>query len=136
MTAPLSVGLALLLGLLLAVAWLTSRVMRDGALRGTPLGRATLRVIAGPRAGSEVSLAGEVTTLGSAEDNTLVLGGPEIARRHAAIRMGSLGYLLADLGAPNGVHVNGVRVGKRLLAPGDVIRIGAAELMFYLEKVG
>jgi pSer/pThr/pTyr-binding forkhead associated (FHA) protein len=65
-----------------------------------------------------------------------VLADPAIARRHAAIRMDVVGYELADLGAPDGIAVNGVRIGKKLLCAGDVIRIGPSELMFHLEKVG
>lgn len=135
MSAPIGVGLALLLGFL-ALAWLAARPSRPTVAGDRPPRRAVLRVTAGPRAGSEVPIASEITTLGSAADNTLVLAEPEIARRHAAIRMDVLGYELADLGAPTGVRVNGVRVGKRLLAPGDVIGIGGSELMFHLEKVG
>ena len=118
MSAPIGVGLALILGFL-ALAWLATRPSRSTPpARGRrPPGRAMLRVTAGPRVGSEVAIASEITTLGSAADNTLVLAEPEIARRHAAIRMDVLGYELADLGAPTGVRVNGVRVGKRLLAP-------------------
>ena len=40
------------------------------------------------------------------------------------------GYELADLGSTNGVYVNGERVAKRKLQLGDVIRVGATEMIF------
>jgi pSer/pThr/pTyr-binding forkhead associated (FHA) protein len=54
-------------------------------------------------------------------------------RRHTASRMR---YELADLGSIHGVSVNGQRMAKRVLASGDIIRLGTSEMVFRIEKVG
>lgn len=83
-------------------------------------------------------IAGEITTLGSAPGNTIVVPDPAVARKHVGIRRdpGVLAYELADLGSESGVYVNGQRLAKRLLVPGDIIRIGNSEMVFHLEKTG
>ena len=83
-----------------------------------------------------VALTAEVTTLGSVAGNSIVLADAAVSRKHAGIRRDSNGYVLADLGSTNGVFINGQRTAKRLLAAGDIIRIGASEMVFRMEKVG
>jgi len=39
-------------------------------------------------------------------------------------------YELADLGSTNGVYVNGHKVPKKTLEPGDIIRVGNTEAVF------
>ncbi|HVW29470.1 MAG TPA: sigma 54-interacting transcriptional regulator [Polyangiaceae bacterium] len=53
-----------------------------------------------------------------------VLLGDEVSRRHARIRVRGAFPVITDLGSRNGVFVNGQREKERLLAPGDVVRIG------------
>jgi hypothetical protein len=97
---------------------------------------ARLEFIFGPLEGQTVPLAAEVTTLGSAAGNTVVLPDPGVSRKHVGIRRDRAGYEMADLGSTNGVYVNGQRLAKRLLVGGDIIRIGSSEMVFHLEKVG
>ena len=42
-------------------------------------------------------------------------------------------YELADLGSTNGVYVNGHKVPKKTLEPGDIIRVGNTEAVFKRE---
>lgn len=92
---------------------------------------ARLDFILGPLAGHSVDLATDVTTVGSVAGNTIVLADPAISRKHAGIRRGMDGmYELADLGSTNGIYVNGHRLPKKNLAPGDVIRVGNSECVF------
>jgi hypothetical protein len=94
---------------------------------------ARLEFILGPLAGHVVELRDEVTTVGSVAGNTVVLADPAVSRKHAGIRRVDGGYELADFGSTNGIYVNGHRMPKKLLAGGDVIRVGNSELIFRRE---
>jgi hypothetical protein len=91
---------------------------------------ARLEFMLGPLAGHVIELRDEVTTVGSVAGNTVVLADPAVSRKHAGIRRVDGGYELADFGSTNGVYVNGHRMPKKLLAGGDVIRVGNSELVF------
>ncbi len=65
----------------------------------------------------------------------VVIVSTEVSRRHAEIRPGPNGYVITDSSA-NGTIVNGQRIpGSRVLARGDVIRIGGEEFRFYAQPV-
>jgi pSer/pThr/pTyr-binding forkhead associated (FHA) protein len=83
--------------------------------------------------GKTIALDTEVTTIGSAPGSTVTLKDAGVSRKHAGIRRltdGDSGYELADLGSTNGVYVNGEKVAKKKLQLGDVIRVGASEMVF------
>lgn len=94
---------------------------------------ARLEFILGPMANQTLQLTDEVTTLGSVQGNTVVLADPAVSRKHAGIRKVDSTYELADLGSTNGVYVNGHKVPKKTLEPGDIIRIGNTEAVFKRE---
>jgi len=94
---------------------------------------ARLEFILGPMANQTLSLAEEVTTIGSVAGATVVLADPAVSRKHAAIRKVDGNYELADLGSTNGVYVNGHKVPKKTLEPGDIIRVGNTEAVFKRE---
>jgi pSer/pThr/pTyr-binding forkhead associated (FHA) protein len=94
---------------------------------------ARLEFILGPLANQALQLTDEVTTLGSVAGNTVVLADPAVSRKHAGIRKVNGTYELADLGSTNGIYVNGYRVPKKTLEPGDIIRIGNTEAVFKRE---
>jgi pSer/pThr/pTyr-binding forkhead associated (FHA) protein len=104
--------------------------------RPQPRKGAHLQFIYGPLDGKAFDLADEITTVGSGNVNHVVVADPDVARKHIAIRRDpeTGAYELADLGSVSGVHVNGHRLAKRLLVAGDIIRIGASEMVFHLEK--
>jgi hypothetical protein len=91
---------------------------------------ARLEFILGPMANQTLALAEEVTTIGSVAGNTVVLADPAVSRKHAGIRKVDGNYELADLGSTNGVYVNGHKVPKKTLEPGDIIRVGNTEAVF------
>lgn len=68
--------------------------------------------------------------VGRAPTNGVSIDGDEFASaQHARIQATSDGVWIEDLGSTNGTFVNGSRVtAKRLLQPGDVVRIGETEL--------
>lgn len=94
---------------------------------------ARLEFILGPMANQTLSLSEEVTTIGSVAGNTVVLADPAVSRKHAGIRRVDGLYELADLGSTNGVYVNGRKVPKKTLEPGDIIRVGNTEAVFKPE---
>jgi len=94
---------------------------------------ARLEFILGPMANQSLSLSEEVTTLGSVAGNTVVLADPAVSRKHAGIRKVNGSYELADLGSTNGVYVNGHKVPKKTLEPGDIVRVGNTEAVFKPE---
>lgn len=94
---------------------------------------ARLEFIMGPMANQTLPLNEEVTTIGSVAGNTVVLADPAVSRKHAGIRKLDSAYELADLGSTNGVYVNGHKVPKKTLEPGDIIRVGNTEAVFKRE---
>lgn len=89
-----------------------------------------LEFIAGPLVGQTYELTSQLTTLGSVAGNTIVLSDPAVSRKHIGINHTASGYEMADLGSTNGVYVNGHRVPKKLLATGDLLRVGNTEMVF------
>lgn len=94
---------------------------------------ARLEFILGPMANQTLPLTEAVTTIGSVAGNTVVLADPAVSRKHAGIRKVDSDYELADLGSTNGVYVNGHKVPKKTLEPGDIIRVGNTEAVFKRE---
>jgi hypothetical protein len=94
---------------------------------------ARLEFIHGPLAGQTIRLIDHVTTIGSASGNGVVLPDPAVSRKHAGIRRTDGEYELADFGSTNGVYVNGQKVPKCSLSPGDIVRVGNSEAVFHRE---
>jgi hypothetical protein len=94
---------------------------------------ARLEFILGPMANQTLPLTEAVTTIGSVAGNTVVLADPAVSKKHAGIRKIESDYELADLGSTNGVYVNGQKVPKKTLVPGDIIRVGNTEAVFKRE---
>ena len=76
------------------------------------------------------------TAIGRGKLNDIVVADPGERRVHAevtALRQGH--YAILDKGSRGGVTVNGEPVeGQRVLAPGDVVAVGATELVFELGE--
>lgn len=94
---------------------------------------ARLEFILGPMANQALPLTEQITTIGSVAGNTVVLADPAVSRKHAGIHRVDSNYELADLGSTNGVYVNGHKVPKKTLEPGDIIRVGNTEAVFKRE---
>jgi FHA domain len=75
------------------------------------------------------SFAGGKTMIGSREDSDVYLPFPDIAPKHAWVKVDRNGtYYLKDLGSPDGTFVNNKRTKKIQLQDGDTIRIGTINL--------
>jgi RsiW-degrading membrane proteinase PrsW (M82 family) len=81
--------------------------------------------------GNRVPLARPVISLGRLATNSIELLDPAVSRHHAVIRWGASDYELEDLGSANGTYLQGQRITGRVpLVPGQMIRIGATEMVF------
>jgi pSer/pThr/pTyr-binding forkhead associated (FHA) protein len=59
-----------------------------------------------------------------------VVRDPKVSRRHALIECNAEGCTVIDAGSPNGTWINGVRVERRLLRPGDTVAMGGVTAVF------
>jgi pSer/pThr/pTyr-binding forkhead associated (FHA) protein len=80
-------------------------------------------------AGSVWSVDQPVMTIGRDKERQIFIPDESVSRLHAQIVRQQLGYFLSDLNSSNGTSLNGeLLTAPSLLAPGDIIRIGAIEL--------
>lgn len=82
--------------------------------------------------GREHPLANEVTTIGRAVENTIVITSKRISREHARVRRETWRVMLEDLGSTNGTYVNNERVTEPVqLHDGDRVTFGDVMLTFH-----
>ena len=81
--------------------------------------------------GERVPLGKVTAVIGRLPECAVVLGDPNVSRRHAEVRPLATGWVIADLGSTNGVKLNGTRIdSEKPLANGDTISIGTVHLRF------
>jgi pSer/pThr/pTyr-binding forkhead associated (FHA) protein/predicted alpha/beta hydrolase family esterase len=73
--------------------------------------------------------------LGRASENSIVLAEPKISRQHAQLNWVDDGWEVVDLSSSNGTFVNGERIERRRVVPGDAIQIGDCMLRYELGAV-
>lgn len=70
-------------------------------------------------------------TLGRDSANDVIISADsQVSRQHAQIRAVAGGYEIIDMGSANGLFVNGQRVPRATLRPGDRIRVGSTEFTY------
>lgn len=82
----------------------------------------------------EFALTDSTITLGRGSTNEIVLRDPKVSRQHARIECSEASCTLIDLGAANGTRVNGARVERATLKPGDLIALGDSTLRFEIAS--
>lgn len=100
-----------------------ARTPQESAEAYTPGMPVVLRVATGSAAGRVMTLSQGVT-LGRETDNDLTLLDPKVSRYHARIEPRDGSWVLSDLGSTNGTRLNGLRVVRAGLVPGDFIYLG------------
>jgi tetratricopeptide (TPR) repeat protein len=80
------------------------------------------------REGDAVAVQGPELIIGRRSGCGLVISGPEVSREHARLVETEEGYVLEDLASSNGTFLNGRRIERARVEPGDEIRIGRAVL--------
>jgi Protein of unknown function (DUF3662)/Inner membrane component of T3SS, cytoplasmic domain len=78
-------------------------------------------------------LSGDMLLIGRSRECEVVLADPNVSRKHAELRREGGRWVIADLGSTNGIKVNGRRVDRAPLEPGDRITLGLTELTFELD---
>ncbi len=74
--------------------------------------------------------------IGSMTGNAIVLGVRGVSRRHALLSLDEQGLILEDMGSKNGTLVNGVRIQRTQLRPGDGVRVGPVTLRLEAVEAG
>lgn len=83
----------------------------------------------GPRAGMTWVIRDGVTTVGRHPDSDIFLDDITVSRHHCRFVVGEGGLEVEDSGSTNGTYVNGSRVDRTRLDPGDEIFIGKFHLI-------
>jgi general secretion pathway protein A len=94
-----------------------------------PVGRVVLRLKGVTLA--EAFLVPGRFVIGRTADNDLHVESKFISRHHAQLVTAPEGSVIEDLNSTNGVYLNGKRVRRHKLQPGDVIKLGQHELTYY-----
>jgi pSer/pThr/pTyr-binding forkhead associated (FHA) protein len=79
-------------------------------------------------------MAGLLALVGRADDCQLILADDSISRTHASLVRTPQGAWVVDLGAREGVHVNGTRVRWAWLADGDLVRLGRFTMVLRYDR--
>lgn len=72
----------------------------------------------------EFELTAPTSTIGRAPENDLVVPDGSVSSRHGKIHVKGESIELEDIGSTNGTHVNGQRVERADIAPGETFRLG------------
>ncbi len=104
----------------------------DGTLplqtAGVPVRTLRLEVLEGPDAGKQFDAQGEVTTVGTAENNDLRLTDPTVSRYHLELSCRGDRIRVADPGSTNGTLAAQVALERGTVPPGTVLRLGHTTL--------
>jgi len=76
---------------------------------------------------------GEVL-IGRGYGNDLRINNPTVSTKHARIYTYLTVSYIEDLGSTNGTFVNGKRIDKHVLHPGDVIALGEYEMLLDMRR--
>lgn len=86
--------------------------------------------------GSKIfSLDHPVINIGRKLDNQLVIDDPRVSRRHSQLRAVKGRYVIFDVGSSGGTFVNGERVSRAILRPGDVISLAGVPMVYGQDAV-
>jgi len=81
----------------------------------------------------EVEPPGPTAVLGRDPGCDVVLNDTKCSRRHAVVEEVDGRIVVRDTGSANGIYVNGRRVDRAVLAPGDAVKLGDVQLRVLAE---
>jgi len=96
-----------------------------------------LRYLSGPRRGEELIFSGPRVRIGRSRDNTLITTeseSPASSGRHAEALVEGGVWWIVDSGSTNGTYVNGTRVERRRIRPGDMLAFGDDQFVIPGQK--
>ncbi|MEA3440141.1 MAG: FhaA domain-containing protein [Chloroflexota bacterium] len=76
-----------------------------------------------------------IVNIGRRHDNHLVVNDQRVSRLHAQLRVIGQRFMIFDLDSSGGTFVNGLRVQKSVLRPGDVISLSGLPLVYGQDSV-
>jgi ABC-type multidrug transport system ATPase subunit/predicted component of type VI protein secretion system len=71
--------------------------------------------------------------LGRAKSCDIVIDNDQVSRKHARLCKTKSGYIIEDLGAANGLFINGQRMKRAIVGSQDVVGLGSHQLRFDFE---
>lgn len=105
--------------------------LRREVTHAQPVGGAIEPHLTVQSTGEKVWLGDERLVIGRLKTCDVHIEDKNASREHAAIERDGGGWALVDLGSTNGTYVNGQRIDRIRLRPGDAITIGVTELAFH-----
>jgi hypothetical protein len=78
--------------------------------------------------GTSVPIAHTPVVIGRTPECDVVLGDTNVSRRHAQVALDDGAVVVTDLGSTNGTFLNGRRVTRATVRPGDELTIGTSRL--------
>ncbi len=99
---------------------------------GTPAAPAAPRLVvaAGKASAAVADLSRGLVTIGRHPSSTLVVYDALVSDQHAQVGYQNGFWVVIDLGSRNGTFLNGVRIQRQALRPGDRIQVGQTVLVF------
>lgn len=77
----------------------------------------------------------ETSTIGRTASNTIALRDASVSAKHARVIRSDEGFMIEDVGSRNGTYINSEKLTeKRLLADGDLVRLGKIILTFNIAS--
>src|SRR6476659_7795423 len=89
-----------------------------------------LVVLAGPDEGRVFRLGTDPLMLGRSRATESHLIDPHVSRIHCQVTLEGERYIISDFDSAGGTFVNGKKITKQPLQPGDLIRIGNTRLQY------
>ncbi|MCZ6603134.1 MAG: FHA domain-containing protein, partial [Planctomycetota bacterium] len=90
-----------------------------------------IEAIEGNLAGTKIDIGSEPITFGRHKKNRVVLTDPGVSNYHAILTLDSGGPTVTDLSSTNGSRVNGKKVERQTLNPGDHVAFMAAVFVLH-----
>ncbi len=81
-----------------------------------------------------IQLAAGAVSIGRAPDNDVQVDDITLSAHHARIYTYFDASYIEDVGSTNGVYINGKRVRKHLIHPGDVVQLGKTQIRVEDER--
>jgi hypothetical protein len=75
-------------------------------------------------------IKGTAVSIGSSDDNDIILQDKAVSRHHAKIRIEGKKHFIYDLASTNGTKVNGRKITKKWIKEGDTIEVGHTRMTF------
>jgi hypothetical protein len=86
--------------------------------------------------GRRLELTKRRAVIGRSKDVDVQVSDPNVSRRHAEVRQEGAAHWVVDLDSTNGTEVNGRRLKRAKLRPGDTITVGSTDVVFRREPGG